>query len=136
MTESAVESDGKVLEQPIVLHDQPNAMVTGSHLTVVVTVGGLILIQNGAAVLHVLPYNVVLLSRCVSLDDSTIYVGGEDCQIHVYNVSEAFRLDEVHIIKGAQPFKGLYTLALAHNVTKSASDLESGYSTGSEMGKR
>lgn len=115
-----VDSDGQVSDQPIVLGVQPNAMATGSQLTVVVTVGGLILIQNGVAVspLNVLSYNA--LSVCVSLDDSTIYVGGEDCQIHVYSVSDTFALDEVHIIEGAH-LKPIHALALSHGETKLAS---------------
>ena len=60
-TVSIMNSDGQVLEQSIVLDAKANAMATGSQLTVIVTVGGLILnsIQNRVAVSpsNVLSYN-------------------------------------------------------------------------------
>ncbi|KAI2499296.1 hypothetical protein MHU86_15216 [Fragilaria crotonensis] len=115
-----IDSEGQVVERSIAMPAQPNAMATGTQLTAVVTVGGLVLIQNGDAVspLNVLGYNA--LSVCVSSDDSTIYVGGEDCQIHVYRVSSSFALDEVHIIEGAH-LKPVHALSLSNDATKLAS---------------
>lgn len=115
-----IDSEGQVAERSIAMPAQPNAMATGTQLTAVVTVGGLVLIQNGDAVspLNALGYNA--LSVCVSSDDSTIYVGGEDCQIHVYRVSSSFALDEVHIIEGAH-LKPVHALSLSNDETKLAS---------------
>ena len=115
-----IDSEGQVVERSIAMPAQPNAMATGTQLTAVVTVGGLVLIQNGDAVspLNVLGYNALCV--CVSSDDSTIYVGGEDCQIHIYRVSGSLALDEVHIIEGAH-LKPVHALSLSNDESKLAS---------------
>jgi len=93
-------SQGKIIE-PLAqkLQAQPNAMSTGTTLTVIMTVEGLLLVNalDGTLIsdtLHSLqgegggPQHYNPLCVCITRDDSTIYVGGDDCQIHVYHVQD------------------------------------------------
>ena len=55
------------------------------------------------------------LSACVSLDDSTVIVGGEDCNIHVYSVDHSLTslvLEEVRVLEGGH-LKPIHSLALS-----------------------
>jgi WD40 repeat protein len=115
-----VDSDGTIVEQAIALDAQPNAMASGSELSVVATVGGLVLIKDGAAVSPMITIPYSALSVCVSADDSTIYVGGEDCNIHVYSVTGSYDLEEKHVIDSAH-LKPIHALALSNDQSKLAS---------------
>jgi WD40 repeat protein len=115
-----VDSDGQVVEQPIALDAQPNAMVSGTQLAVVMTVGGLVLVKDGAAVSSMISLSYNALSVCVSKDDSTIFVGGEDCKIHVYLVTDSSTLEETHVIESAH-LKPIHALSLSNDQTKLAS---------------
>lgn len=115
-----VERDGSVAEQSIALDAQPNAMATGTELTVVVTTGGLVLLKDGAAVSSMISMPYTALSACVSANDSTIYVGGEDCKLYVYTVTSSYSLDETHVIDGAH-LKPIHALSLSNDQTKLAS---------------
>lgn len=117
---------------------QPNAIATGSHLAVILTVQGLQLMRHGKFVSdHILlPFEAS--SVCVSADDSTIYVGGCDSNVHLYKVLDVdnfLTLEESHQLShtNGQP---IYSLAISHNGTKLASagvreicvwDMESNY---------
>eukprot|EP00546_Thalassionema_frauenfeldii_P016749 CAMPEP_0178896732 /NCGR_PEP_ID=MMETSP0786-20121207/1346_1 /TAXON_ID=186022 /ORGANISM="Thalassionema frauenfeldii, Strain CCMP 1798" /LENGTH=660 /DNA_ID=CAMNT_0020567187 /DNA_START=52 /DNA_END=2031 /DNA_ORIENTATION=+ len=115
-----VSSEGNVLENAMALTAQPNAIASGTLLAVVVTVEGLVLIENASNMSAVLVFDYIPKSVCVSADDSTVYVGGEDCNIHVYKVLDEFKLEESHIIEGAH-FKEIHALRLSHDNTKLAS---------------
>jgi WD repeat-containing protein 1 (actin-interacting protein 1) len=115
-----IDVTGNTVNPPNSLDAQPNAIATGTELTVILTVKGILMIRCDGAVSSLQSLDYVALSVCVSLDDSTIYVGGEDCKIHVYNVSSAFKLEEIQSIEGAH-LKPIYALSLSHDQTKLAS---------------
>lgn len=104
----------------ISLEAQPNAMACGSLLVAVVTVGGLVLVKGGATVLPLIPLSYEALSVCVSKDDSTIYVGGKDCNIYIYKVASDYSLEQQHVIENGH-LKPIHALALSHDETKLAS---------------
>jgi WD40 repeat protein len=59
------------------------------------------------------------LSICVSTDDSTVVVAGEDGSIHIYSVASD-TLTEVHTIEGAH-MRPIHSVSLSHDGTKLAS---------------
>ena len=66
------------------LDAQPNAMTAGTNLFVVMTVNGLVLLKDKVIITELfhLPYTAT--SVCLSVDDTTLFVGGDDCNIYVY----------------------------------------------------
>jgi len=113
-----VDSDGQISSKTIALDAQPNAMASGTKLTAIVTVGGLVVIKDGATVVTTIPYSAI--SVCVSADDSTVYVGGEDCNIYVYYVTDSYSLEEKHVIQSAH-LKPIHAMCLSNDQTKLAS---------------
>lgn len=57
---------------------------------------------------------------CLTADDSTLYVAGEDSKIYVYSVAESFELEKKHVIEGAH-LKPIHALSLSHDESKLAS---------------
>ena len=88
---------GRTCDGRLRMESQPNAMCVGTRVVVVMTVGGICLVgrtgrERRAASsfsfsggLTRLPY--VPTSVCLSRDDATLYVGGDDRNIHVYALS-------------------------------------------------
>ena len=114
-------SNGVVVATPIPLEAQPNAMACGAQLTAVLTVGGIFFVKDGDKVsLGFQRLNYSALSLCVSMDDMTLYVGGQDCKIYVYTISNDFVLDLKHVIENGH-LKPVHALALSHDQTKLAS---------------
>ena len=96
-------TQGRVCNGKLKVEAQPNAMSSSTSLVVVMTVEGLILIKDKqpASELIRLPYTATAIH--LSKDETTLYVGGNDNNIYVYNVSSgnfSNPFDEVHIIKG------------------------------------
>ena len=94
---------GRICNGKLKVEAQPNAMTSGTSLLVVMTVEGLILIKDKEPVSELirLPYTATAVH--LSKDDSTLYIGGNDCNIYVYNVSSmdfSNPLEETHTIKG------------------------------------
>ena len=67
-----------------------------------------------------IPLDYAALSVCVTKDDSTIYLGGEDCKIRSYSVSSSYELEERSVIENGH-LKAIHALALSHDQTKLAS---------------
>jgi len=107
MTNELSSSGGTKLEA------QPNAIYKGSELVVIMTVNGLLLMRENqiSSDLITLPYEAT--SICVSIDDSTVYVGGRDNNIHVYAVNDN-NLDEIHSMTGAHA-QPVYSLSLSND---------------------
>jgi WD40 repeat protein len=80
----------------------------------------LFLSTDDTAVSHLIPLDYTALSICISKDDSTVYVGGEDCKIHIYAVTSSFELNESNVIENGH-LKPIHALALSHDQTKLAS---------------
>ena len=92
---------------------QPNAMTCGTHLVVVMTVDGLVLIKDKEIIsTEIFRLPCTATAVCLSKDDTTLYVGGDDCNIYVYNVSDDASLAESHVIKGGH-LKAVQSLALS-----------------------
>ena len=112
-------SSGNRMVKKLKLEAQPNAISTGSELTAILTVKGLQLVKNGELFSNLIALPYEASSICISSDDSTIYVGGLDNNIHVYQVN-GDAIDESHTLREthSQP---VYALALSNDGTKLAS---------------
>lgn len=123
----------------IKLFAQPNAIARGMHLAAILTVEGIQLLKHGNFVSDHMTLSYTPMSVCVSDDDCTLYVGGDDCNVHIYRVIESndgfTSLEERHQLSGVhgQP---IYSLAISNDGTKLASasireicvwDIVSGY---------
>ena len=111
---------GMVMDTCISLEAQPNVLAKGTALVCCVTVKGIILIKGDQAVSDLIPLPYSALSACVSADDSTLIVGGEDCKIHIYSVDSSFGLSDAHVIEAGH-LKPVHALTLSHDGTKLAS---------------
>lgn len=115
---------GVVQATALPLGAQPCAMATGTNLACIVTVAGLLLVTIGGATPVVIspmisiPYEAQAVT--VSPDDSTVFVGGKDCTIYIYNVSEKNSLTLNHTIDNGH-LKPIHCLALSNNGTQLAS---------------
>jgi len=97
------------------LDAQPNAMTAGTNLIVVMTVNGLVLLKDKVIITELfhLPYTAT--SVCLSVDDTTLFVGGDDFNIYVYSISIdniTTPFTEIHVIKGGH-LHPVYSLALS-----------------------
>jgi len=114
-------TNGATMQNRTKLDAQPNAIIRGSELVVIMTVNGMLLVRDNKITsdLITLPYEAS--SVCVSSDDSTVYIGGKDNDIHVYSVSSDYTdLEEIHKLTGTH-LQPVYALALSHDGTKLAS---------------
>ena len=111
----------------IKLGAQPNAIAQGTHVSAIMTVNGIQLMKTNKLVsdLIALPYEAS--SICLSANDSTIYIGGRDNIIHIYEIIKndddddaACRLEEIHQLAGTH-LQPIYSLALSNDGTKLAS---------------
>jgi len=108
---------GKLQSETLDVTAQPVAVATGTNLTAVLTVNGVMLLKNGKKSSHgVIPLSYDGNCIAVSKDDSTIYVGGNDCKIYVYS-SE---MKEKHVISGGH-LKPIHSMALSNDGTMLAS---------------
>jgi len=103
--------DGKLQSDSLDLKAQPVAISTGTSLTAILTVKGVILLKDGKQTSSgILPLDYTGNCIVVSKDDKTIYVGGDDCKIYVYS-SE---LKEQHVIADGH-LKPVHSLALSND---------------------
>jgi WD repeat-containing protein 1 (actin-interacting protein 1) len=95
---------------------QPVAVSTGTSLTAIATVNGIMLLKDGKMVSKgVLPVRYTINCILVSKDDKTIYVGGDDCKIYVYlPVTGVYELKERHVISDGH-LKPVHALALSND---------------------
>ena len=107
------------MERSVKLEAQPNAMAKGTHLICCLTVKGALVLKDDEIVsdgIISFPYNA--LSVCVSADDATVIVGGEDCKIHIYKVDmsdpSSVVLKEDHVIENGH-LKAVHALELSHD---------------------
>jgi len=105
--------NGKLNPDKLELNAQPVAVSTGTVLTAVLTVSGVILLRDGKqSSSGILPLGYTANCIEVSKDDGTIYIGGDDCKIYVYS-SE---LKQKHVIEGVH-LKPVHSLALSNDGT-------------------
>ena len=114
------DKDGKVGMSPVALGAQPTCIATGSSVGVIVTVNGLLLVKDGKLTSEMISIPYTAKCACVSKDDKTVFVGGEDCKIHVYDSSDGSSLKEKHVIEGKH-LKTVHALALSNDGAKLAS---------------
>lgn len=107
-------TQGQNCTDKLKMEAQPNAMACGTSLVAVMTVDGLVLIKDKQILskeMFRLPYTATAI--CLSKDDTMLYVGGDDCNIYIYNVSGGDgSLAESHVIKGGH-LKPVQSLALS-----------------------
>lgn len=111
---------GKVGMNPIALPSQPNAVASGNELAVIVTVGGLVMYKGGQLSSGIISIGYEANCVCVSRDDRTVYVGGNDNKIHVYDSSDGASLKEKHVVENGH-LKPVHALAISHDGQKLAS---------------
>lgn len=112
--------DGKLQGDKLDITAQPKSISTGTNLTAIATVQGIMLLKDGKQVssgLCSLSYDANAV--CVSTDDKKIYVGGNDNKIYVYEPTSDFKLNEVHVISDGH-LKPVHSLALSNDGTKLA----------------
>ena len=112
------DKDGKVNTNAISLGAQPSAVATGTKLAVIATVQGLLMFKDGSLSCS-LSTSYEAQAVCVSKDDKTVYVGGSDCNIHIYEVDDSFSLKEKHVIENGH-LKPIFSLALSNDGKKLA----------------
>jgi len=112
---------GRVCNDKLKMEAQPNAMTCGTSLVVVMTVEGLVLMRDKQVISELIRLPYTATTVCLSKDDSMLFVGGEDCNIYVYNVtsSAANPLEESHVIKGGH-LKPVHSIALSPDGTQLA----------------
>mmetsp|Transcript_55889 Transcript_55889/g.118857 ORF Transcript_55889/g.118857 Transcript_55889/m.118857 type:complete len:698 (-) Transcript_55889:242-2335(-) len=113
---------GRVCNGKLKMDAQPNAMACGTNSIVVMTVEGLVLVKDEELVSEMIRLPYTATAACLSKDDSTLYVGGDDCNIYIYGVSSSSGsnpLGESHVIKGGH-LKPVQSLALSPDGTKLA----------------
>jgi len=108
--------NGKLQSESLDLNAQPVAVSTGTNLTAVLTVKGVILLKNGKQTSNgILPLQYDGNCIVVSKDDKSIYIGGNDCKIYVYSST----LEEKHVITDGH-LKPIHSIALSNDGTKLA----------------
>jgi len=103
--------NGKLQSESLDIKAQPVAVSTGTNLTAILTVKGVILLKNGKQVSQgILP--VKYTANCIEVanDDKTIYIGGDDCKIYVYSS----KLEEKHVIADGH-LKPIHSIALSND---------------------
>jgi len=116
--------ESSTAKSSVKLQSQPNKIVKGTELVVVMTVDGVILVWSKSATSNVsenfckLPYEPTTV--CVSPDDRIVYVGGKDCTIHIYSINDNDTLDEIHTLSGTH-LQPIYALSISNDGKKLAS---------------
>lgn len=106
---------GKLQSTKLDITAQPASISTGSSLTAIATVKGLMLLKDGKQVSSgLLPLSYTANAVCVANDDKTIYVGGDDCKIYVYEPTSDGKISEKHVIADGH-LKPIWSLALSNN---------------------
>ncbi|KAG7354241.1 WD repeat-containing protein [Nitzschia inconspicua] len=110
--------DGKLTSEKLDITAQPVGVSTGTSLTAILTVKGVMLLKDGKQVSKgVLPLSYEANCVLVTKDDKTIYVGGNDCKIYVYiPVDGTFVLKERHVISDGH-LKPIHSLAESNDGT-------------------
>ena len=106
----------KLQSETLDITAQPVATATGTSLTAILTVNGVMLMKDGKqSSPAVVPLSYTGNCIAVSKDDKTIYVGGDDCKIYVYSAD----MKEKHIIEGGH-LKPVHSMAISNDGTKLA----------------
>lgn len=110
--------DGKLTKEKLDITAQPIGVSTGTSLTAILTVKGVVLLKDGKQVSKgVLPLSFDANCVLVTKDDKTIYIGGNDCKIYVYiPVGGTFVLKERHVIADGH-LKPVHALAESNDGT-------------------
>lgn len=108
---------GKLQSETLDINAQPVAVSTGTNVTAVLTVDGVLLMKNGKPVSKgLLPLKYTGNCILVSKDDKTIYIGGDDCKIYIYSS----KLEEKHVIADGH-LKPVHSMALSNDGSMLAS---------------
>lgn len=112
--------NGQLQDKKLDITAQPTMIHTGTSLTAILTVNGILLMKNGEQVsAGLLPISYDGNAICVSKDDKKVYVGGNDNKIYIYDVTGDYKLAEAHVIADGH-LKPVHSLALSNDGTKLA----------------
>lgn len=109
--------NGKLQTESIDITAQPTAVSTGTSLTAILTVKGIMILQVGKPLsnqIHSLSYDANCVA--VSKDDKKIYVGGNNCKIYVYTSD----MKEEKVIADGH-LKPIHSLSISNDGTMLAS---------------
>jgi WD repeat-containing protein 1 (actin-interacting protein 1) len=124
-----VSMNGKV-QYSVPLSAQPSAIASGTHRACIATVQGLCLVSHvgentgetpiSVSALVSIPYEAQAVA--MTLCDTTVFVGGKDCNIYVYSLdsNNTAELTLQHTVLDGH-FKPIHSLALSPDGTKLAS---------------
>lgn len=113
---------GIVQSNPIALGAQPSAIAAGTKVAVISTVQGLLVAipgSSGTTIGDMVKVQYEPQTVCMTPDDKTVFVGGDDCKIHVYTINST-SLEEKHVIENGH-LKPVLALALSNDGKKLAS---------------
>jgi len=120
-------TSGNTTKEKFKLQAQPNAIAKGKNLAAIMTVNGIQLMRDNEIVSDLIALPFEASAVCVSANDSTVYIGGCDNIIHIYNVNvdddgdgDACGLEEIQQLAGTH-LQPIYSLALSNDGTKLAS---------------
>ena len=111
-------SSGKAGAEGVKLEAQPSGIASGTNVAAIITVQGIQLVKDGKTSGSMLKTDYTCQAVCVSKDDKTVYVGGDDCKIHIYTC-DCSSLKESHVIADGHR-KPLQCLSLSNDESKLA----------------
>jgi WD40 repeat protein len=106
------DSEGMIQKDAVDLGAQPKNISTGTDLAVIVTVNGILLVTDGKTS-DMIPIPYEANCSCVSTDDKTVYIGGNDAKIYVYTTNGS-SLKENNVIDGKH-LKPVHSIALSND---------------------
>ena len=113
-------TESSVCQGSVKLPSQPNSVVRGTHLVVVMTVDGFLLVNNNVQVSDPIKTAYEPTSVCVSKDDKLVYVGGMDCAIHVYQVQNDSEVEEIKTLSNTH-LQPIHAISISNDGSKLAS---------------
>lgn len=113
-----VSKAGKASADGVALEAQPSGVASGTNVAAIITVQGIRLVKDGKPAGSMLKTDYTCQTVCVSKDDKVVYVGGDDCKIHIYSC-DGSSLQESHVITDGHR-KPLRSLALSNDGSKLA----------------
>jgi len=106
-------------QNSIALEAQPNKIGRGSSLVVIITVNGLLLLKDNTIISDMIQTPYEPLCVCISNNDKTVYIGGNDFNVHVYEV-DGTCLNKIKTLDGSHT-RPIHALSLSNDETKLAS---------------
>lgn len=112
------DKSGKASAEGVALGAQPTCIAAGTSVAVIVTVDGLQLVKDGKLAGGMMKIGYTGNTACISKDDKTVYVGGADNKIYIYDCDGKSLKEKKVIADGHR--NPLHSLALSSDESKLA----------------